>query len=177
MRISLRLLTAALLGALTLVSPAASASSDSEFAGGCGFDAVADGTGVFRGHIYVAAAVYSRGTPAANPVAATITCQLTVNFVPQPGARLTVPGIGVVAGNGVMTYAARAYDAVHFCTEVDYTSDDTPTHTECEEIRGGPPPPEWGELVHQLQRLAEDVVRPLVGAVCFTADVDGVCPD
>lgn len=164
-----RVLAPALLALLAFGTPAAHAGTDSTYAGGCGFDAVDDSDGTYRGVVYTATAVYSTGTPADNPVAATVSCYLKVNGVTQPGTRLTVPGIGVIAGAGAMTYTAHDFDSVEFCTEVDFTSNDTPTHTECEGIVGGPPPPALFELVEAILDAVGDILQPLLTA----AGVDG----
>jgi hypothetical protein len=132
-----RAVLAAVVAALaTSVALPANAAAGSTFHGGCGYDTVArdpdsvptTGTHTYTGVMDVLVELYS-ASPGDDPVSATVTCTVTVNGLPSSTARFA--GTGVVTGAKRVSYRVSENDDVSVCTEIDYTSDDTPTVTEC----------------------------------------------
>jgi hypothetical protein len=93
--------------------------------GDCSFVAASDptpddllgGPDTYTGLVDAHVLVYS-DDPAANPVSATVTCELLVNAVPQ--YRTSGSGTGLVVVADVLTYEAEDGDVVTLCTVVDY---------------------------------------------------------
>ncbi len=171
-----RLVLPAVATALLAVAPVpARAAADSEYRGGCGFDTVqrdrvdvfVDG-GLWSGVLYSATLLYSSGSPGDNPVSATVTCTLLVNG--QPRGVGTFAGTVVVAGAKRLSFFTAPYDHVQLCETVDFTSNDTPTHTECQEPTTSTvlPNPLWDALdaaVDLVQELVDPALCPLLAGL------------
>lgn len=116
------------------LSPVAHARSDSEHRGRCHLTAMADavsGQGTQTAELYAVVTVFSTGTPAENPVSATVTCYVTVNGAAQAGAYTSATGFTTIAVAGLGTFTTNSVtDVVHVCTEVDFLNT-TPTTLEC----------------------------------------------
>lgn len=152
-------------GLAALAAPPSRATAPSEHHGGCGFDAVktapTNGDATWVGDIDVLAVLHSPDV-AGNPVSATITCEIAVNgVVREQGlpSKASFSGTGVVVGVAPASYVAASTDLVELCETVDFTSDATPTTTECvpvfmysgldwcEHPPGSVPPPGWCDLL------------------------------
>jgi hypothetical protein len=134
-------LTVLALGAALLAPQPASAAADSERTGRCHWRMTRTPAGdLLTVGVAAAVAVYSTGTPADNPVSATVTCTLMVNGVPVVEREFS--GTGLVAGAAQVTHVAGPADVVSPCDTVDYTSNATPTSTVCYESAGPPPVPQ-----------------------------------
>jgi hypothetical protein len=108
-------------------APPASAASDSTFQGFCDYDLVRQrdvDDHVWTGEVDARTLVYSKGTPSDNPVSANVTCRILVNGVDRFSR--TWSGTTLVAGAAAVTIDAGPYDWIELCTDIDYTSNDTP---------------------------------------------------
>ncbi|HVF04957.1 MAG TPA: hypothetical protein VNA20_08965 [Frankiaceae bacterium] len=170
-------LLATAVAAALAVSPAATAATPSEYAGGCRwrgvFVDVSDHSGepdTYPVVVESRTAVYS-GDPAANPVSATVTCTLRVGG--EPRATASFSGTAVVAGSQTFSLVLRRDEWLEPCTTIDFTSDGTDTVAWCEGPRGGPPP-------QAVVAAAGELLRHVPGGdvrCAVTRAVEPIAPD
>jgi hypothetical protein len=152
MRLRIATLAAVLLGGVALGATPAAAAADSTHYGDCHFTLIGEpDNDVWHGEIDVQTLVYSP-TPEENPVSATVHCYFRVNGVRLDGPELTVPGTVAIAGAGVVHFAVDPVDYLEICTEVDFTSNATPTTVECQGPTPlpYPGPIDWWSIVDPL---------------------------
>lgn len=189
-----RLLVAPLLAATALGSVAAApahAGAQSRFEGFCGLDTVNDPspgteTETYVGVLYARTLVYSLD-PGDNPVSADVTCRVLVDGVEVDRAEFS--GTTLVTGAKPTTFQAGVSQLVWLCTDIDYTSDDTPT--EICAYKGDPvfPPYPVGEVLGAAIDAANAVIaehvdpafcqvlRSLAPGVPGTLDIDAETGD
>lgn len=153
----------AALAVVTATAVPASAGSDSSYEGGCGYDAMTSPAGadpdVFHGVLYAQAVVYSPSDPA-EPVAATITCTLSVDDGPTFVSSFS--GTTVVRGGEEIAFTADHPFDLGLCESVDF-HDDTPTRDVCYAYTAEQFPPQ--ELYDALDAVLA-VVPGSKGALC-----------
>jgi hypothetical protein len=168
-RLGTATLAAVLLGGAWAVPPA-HAAADSTWDGQCFVNTVSQDPDPdhmrWIGVLGARVLVYSAATPADNPVSARVTCRVLVNGVTVRQA--SFDGTVLVAGAGPLDFTAQANDLVQLCTDIDYTSNATPTEV-CAYRDGNqiPPPLVWDAMEGAL-RPANDTVATYVDPV--------VCP-
>lgn len=125
-----------LLTAVALVAAAAvpaSASTDFQYAGACGYDAMTNPAGAdpdrFHGALYGYAAVYSPSAPDL-PVSATLTC--TLAFEDGSSYVASFSGTRFLYGSEPITFTAdHPFDQWEFCETIDFHDDGEPPRTAC----------------------------------------------
>lgn len=176
-RLALAALAAVLASAVTAAP--AHAAADSTFDGYCGWASVSDplpsgDAETYDGVLLVRTVVYSRTTPADNAVSADVTCRVLVNGVEVD--RATFSGTTLVAGARRTTFDARVTDVVWICTDVDYTSNDTPSETCAYEWDEQLPPRRVVEVLNDVFAVTDPVtcaaLRSLAPGVPGTLEVD-----
>lgn len=158
-------------GTVALGAPTAGASNHYAYLGGCDFRAVQqeDVTGQNYEGVFAALAVLYSPDVAANPVAGTITCSISVNGA--IAASTAASGTAVLATAGRATYAASDTDVVELCETVTYR-DGTGT-TACSAVTkdAGPPQEVWDAL-DAAYETGRQIVESLVKGVADPT----VCP-
>ena len=172
-------MTKALLAALALLACAAApaaAADDSQYLDGCYIDAVAVPTGqvgepeTYTARMGAEILVYS---PSGEPVSATVTCRFLVRGVVVHEASFS--GTTVVVGSEWTEFSADLPGEVQMCTTVDFTSDDSPTVTRCDERDGLEFP---ASLVWELADVAVGTVPGGAEALCHGVTLaDAAVPD
>ena len=177
-----RLLAAAATAALLVPGAAAHAAAASDYRGGCALDRARTAPGdpgTWTAAVYALAVVHSEVT-SDNPVSATVTCEVRVDGVRQ-GDALTFSGTGVVTGAGQVSYVAADDSLVELCETVDFTSDDTPTRTDCDPVSFSPWDPSCVfDVLNQLQRREPpppafcEVLQALIGLLPGPTEIDAL---
>lgn len=165
-------MTRRLVVALALVAlPAtpAKAAGDSLHRGDCSYDLVHtslnESADEWDGVVYAAVAVYSPSSAA--PVSAIVTCHVLVDGIEQH--TVSMSGTGVVAFADPMRVDVRDDQYLDVCTEIDFTSDDTPTVYDCGYYSEPFPPQEVVDLIDDVFDLADAAVCDQTGGDVYVA--------